>query len=161
MRRDTRHLVSKGADGKKASLGDMMKLRHLSRAVLFGLALCTSLAGAAPAQAPQLAVLAQVEPGQWQLRETGQSAPPRAMCVADPAMLLQLGHPGARCSRLVITDSPASGTVHYTCPGAGHGRTTLSIETPRVIHVATQGIAGGLPFDHDFEARRLGACAAR
>jgi hypothetical protein len=137
----------------------MMKLRHMSRAVLFGLALCTSLTAASPAVAPQLAVLAQVEPGQWQLRETGTNTPPRAMCVADPAMLLQLGHPGVACSRFVIADTAGSATVHYTCPGAGHGRTTLSIETPRVIHVATQGIAGGLPFDHDFEARRLGACA--
>ena len=138
-----------------------MKLRHMSRAALFGLALCIGLTAASPAVAPQLAVLAQVEPGQWQLRETGTSAPPRAMCVADPAMLLQLGHPGASCSRFVIADTAGSATVHYTCPGAGHGRTTLSIETPRVLHVATQGIAGGLPFDHDFEARRLGACAPR
>jgi len=136
-----------------------MKLRHAGRAALLGLALCASLAAAAPAAAPHVGVLAQVEPGQWQLRETGTSTPPRAMCVADPAMLLQLGHPGALCSRFVIADTAGSATVHYTCPGAGHGRTTLSIETPRVIHVETQGIAGGLPFDHDYEARRLGACA--
>lgn len=136
-----------------------MMLRHFGRAALFGFALCIGLTAASPAVAPPLAVLAQVEPGQWQLREAGTSAPPRAMCVADPAMLLQLGHPGASCSRFVIADTPGSATVHYTCPGAGHGRTTLSIETPRLLHVATQGIAGGLPFDHDFEARRLGACA--
>ena len=136
-----------------------MKLRHVSRAVLFGLALGTSLAAAAPAGQQQLAVLAQVEPGEWQLRELGTSTPPRALCVADPSVLLQLGHPGAQCSRFVIADTAGSATVHYTCPGAGHGRTTLSIETPRIIHVATQGIAGGLPFDHDYEGRRIGACA--
>lgn len=135
-------------------------LRHLGRAALFAVVLCTSLTAASPAAAPPpLAILAQVEPGQWQLREVGTSNPARALCVADPAALLQLGHPGASCSRFVITDTPGSATVHYTCPGAGHGRTTLSIETPRLLHVATQGIAGGLPFDHDFEARRLGACA--
>lgn len=134
-------------------------LRHCGRAALLGVALWIGASAASPAVAPPLAVLTQVEPGQWQLREPGTSTPPRAVCVADPAMLLQLGHPGASCSRFVIADTPGSATVHYTCPGAGHGRTTLSIETPRLLHVATQGIAGGLPFDHDFEARRLGACA--
>ena len=136
-----------------------MKLRHVSRAVLFGLALGASLAAAAPAGQQQLAVLAQVEPGEWLLRELGTSTPPRALCVADPAVLLQLGHPGAQCSRFVIADTAGSATVLFTCPGAGHGGTTLSIETPRIIHVASQGIAGGLPFDHDNEGRRLAACA--
>ncbi len=137
-----------------------MKLRHGRRVALFCAALFTALGSASPAAAPpQLAVLAQLEPGQWQIHEPGTTLAPRAMCVADPAMLLQLGHPGAQCSRFVISDTPGSATVHYTCPGAGHGRTTLSVETPRVVRVQTQGIAGGLPFDHDYEARRLGACA--
>lgn len=137
-----------------------MRLRLLGRTALFGVVLGTALSAASPAAAPsQLAVLAEVEPGQWQLRESGSTAPPRGLCLADPAMLLQLGHPGAQCSRFVISDTPGSATVHYTCPGAGHGRTTLSVETPRVLHVVTQGIAGGLPFDHDYEARRIGACA--
>ncbi|CAN5308803.1 hypothetical protein BH10PSE14_BH10PSE14_39850 [soil metagenome] len=137
-----------------------MKLRLLGRTALCGVVLGTALSAASPAAGPpQLAVLAEVEPGQWQLRESGTTAAPRGLCLADPAMLLQLGHPGAQCSRFVINDTPGSATVHYTCPGAGHGRTTLSVETPRVVHVVTQGIAGGLPFDHDYEARRLGACA--
>lgn len=136
-----------------------MKLRLLGRTALFGVAVATFLTAASPAAGPaHLAVLAGVEPGQWQLREAGTAAPPRGLCLADTAMLLQLGHPGAQCSRFVINDTPGSATVHYTCPGAGHGRTTLSVETPRVVHVVTQGIAGGLPFDHDYEARRLGAC---
>ncbi len=137
-----------------------MKLRLSGRTALFGVVLCTTIGAASPAAAPtHIVALSQVEPGQWQLREAGTTAPPRGLCLADPAMLLQLGHPGAQCSRFVISDTAGAVTVHYTCPGAGHGRTTLSIETPRVLHVVTQGIAGGLPFDHDYEARRLGACA--
>ncbi|MDQ2878001.1 MAG: hypothetical protein M3R41_02840, partial [Pseudomonadota bacterium] len=72
---------------------------------------------------------------------------------------LQLGHPGAACHHLVLADDPAAATVHYDCPGHGHGRTVLSVETPRLLRVQTQGIAGGAPFDLDYEGRRIGACS--
>ncbi|GAA0321211.1 hypothetical protein GCM10009087_34340 [Sphingomonas oligophenolica] len=123
--------------------------------------LAGGLAAAAPARAPGLAALTRVEAGQWQLKEPGASAVARSLCISDPAILLQLGHVGAQCSRFVIADSPEGATVHYTCRGAGHGRTTIAIETPRLLRVQTQGIASGAPFDMDYEGRRIGDCGAK
>jgi hypothetical protein len=51
-------------------------------------------------------------------------------------------------------------TVHYTCPGSGHGRTTIRKETNRLVQIDTQGIASGSPFSRTFEARRGGSCSA-
>ena len=136
-----------------------MGFRRKMRAASLGLLLVGAIAAAAPAGAPLLVALTHIELGQWQLKELGVAAPSRLLCVSDPTMLLQLGHPGAQCSRFVIADMPGVATVHYTCPGAGHGRTTVSVETPRLIHLQTQGIANGEPFDFDYEARRTGNCA--
>lgn len=114
---------------------------------------------ASPAQAPQLAALRAIEPGLWQLKEAGSTGPGRLMCVADPTVLLQLRHPHATCSRLVLADSPSGATIHYVCPGAGRGRTTITVETARLFQLETQGIADGAPFDLSYEARRQGDCA--
>ena len=139
----------------------MKNSRHPGRGALFGLLLIGGLTAAVPARAPQLAALTRVETGQWLLKEPGATATARSLCITDPTVLLQLGHSGAQCSRFVIADTPDTATVHYTCPGAGHGRTTISLETPRLLHIQTQGIAGGAPFDLDYEGRRIGACPAR
>ena len=120
-------------------------------------------AGAAttvPAQAPTLAMLDQLEKGGWQLRERGSTEVTQTMCFGDPRRMIQLFHPRANCSRYIIEDTPKSVTVHYTCPGAGHGRTTIRAETNRLVQVDTQGIADGKPFSQAYEARRSGACAA-
>ncbi len=112
----------------------------------------------AHADAPQISVLAKIEPGQWQLHATDDSTT-RNLCVRDPRILLQLGHADTtQCSRFVVSQGPREITVRYTCPGAGHGRTTIGLVTPRSIKLQTQGIAGGLPFQHDYAARRTGAC---
>ena len=50
-------------------------------------------------------------------------------------------------------------TVHYTCPGTGHGQTTFKITTARNFTLETQGILNGAPFDEQYEARRTGVCA--
>lgn len=116
------------------------------------------LAAATVAKPPTLAVIGGIEPGEWQLREDGSTGAPRSLCVEDPDMLIQLQHRGAQCSRFVIDDQPRTATVHYTCPGAGHGRTTIRLETRTTFHLDTQGIANGLPFDTGYEVRRMGAC---
>ena len=119
-------------------------------------------AGAAttvPAQAPTLAMLDQLEKGGWQLRERGSTEVTQTMCFGDPRRMIQLFHPRANCSRYIIEDTPKSVTVHYTCPGAGHGRTTIRSETNRLVQIDTQGIAGGRPFSQAIEARRTGACS--
>lgn len=123
------------------------------------LAAC-ALAGASavPAQAPSLAMLDGLEKGSWQLRERGSDAVLQTVCVGDARRMIQIQHPRANCSRYIIEDTPKSVTVHYTCPGAGHGRTTIRSETNRLVQIDTQGIADGKPFSQAIEARRAGPC---
>lgn len=125
------------------------------RAIVIGLGF--ALAVAAPAQGPSLVALNAIQPGQWQLRDV-DGGERTSVCVPDPRVLIQLRHPGAQCSRFVVEDLPKSVTVHYTCPGAGHGRTVISVESGHLIKLRTQGIADGAPFDVNYEGRRTGAC---
>lgn len=115
-------------------------------------------ASAVPAQAPSLAMLDRLEKGSWQLRERGKDAVLQTICVGDARRMIQVYHPRASCSRYVIEDTPNSVTVHYTCPGAGHGRTSIRSETNRLVQIDTQGIAEGKPFSQAIEARRTGGC---
>ncbi len=120
----------------------------------------STLAGATavPAQAPSLAMLDRLEKGSWQLRERGKDAVLQTVCLGDARRLIQIQHPRATCSRYIIEDTPGSVTVHYTCPGAGHGRTSIRSETNRLVQIDTQGIADGKPFSQAIEARRMGPC---
>lgn len=118
------------------------------------------MAGAAPAaQAPSLAMLDRLEKGRWELTERGQKTPLRSLCLGDARRFIQIRHQQDGCSRYVIEDGPSSVTVHYTCPGAGHGRTTIRSETNRLVQIDTQGIAEGRPFSQAIEARRVGTCS--
>ena len=134
----------------------MRWVRALGR-VLLPCVIGTASIGAAPAG--QLAALTALEPGLWQLRAPGE--PTRNLCLGDPAPLMQIRHSGAACSRLVIENEKLIATVHYSCPGAGWGRTTLRITTPRSARIETQGIAGNAPFDVSLDARRTGECTAK
>ena len=120
----------------------------------------SALAGATavPAQAPSLAMLDGLEKGSWQLRERGSDTVLQTVCVGDARRMIQIQHPRANCSRYIIEDTPKSVTVHYTCPGAGHGRTSIRSETNRLVQIDTQGIADGKPFSQSIEARRTGGC---
>lgn len=120
----------------------------------------SALAGATvvPAQAPSLAMLDRLEKGSWQLRERGNEAEFQTVCVGDARRMIQVQHPRANCSRYIIEDTAKSVTVHYTCPGAGHGRTSIRSETNRLVQIDTQGIADGKPFSQAIEARRAGPC---
>lgn len=111
-----------------------------------------------PAQAPSLAMLDTLEKGSWQLRERGKDNVLQTICVGDARRMIQIEHPRATCSRYIIEDTPKSVTVHYTCPGAGHGRTSIRNETNRLVQIDTQGIADGKPFSQSIEARRTGPC---
>ena len=103
-----------------------------------------------------LVALNAIERGQWQLRETGGGT--SKLCVTTPATLLQLRHPGAQCTQVVVENSRDTATLHYTCPGHGYGRTTVSVETSKLVRSDTQGIVDGVPFASDLEGRKLGAC---
>lgn len=136
-----------------------MRVRRGLRRVLAVAGVMTGVtAFAAPAQAPRFAALDTMEHGLWQLREIGGQA--RAVCVRDPVNLFQLRSRTKQCSRFVIENGATAATVHYTCPGSGHGRTTISVETPRLARIESEGIEGGAPFSLEIEARRTGECPA-
>lgn len=120
-----------------------------------------SAAAAQPAAAPTLQAMRSVSPGAWSLRSPGSAEAARESCVADTAVLFRLRLRASQCSRFVIEDTPRIATVHYTCPGAGHVRSTIHVDTPRVLRIESEGIIDGMPFADAFEARRLGNCTAR
>ncbi len=115
---------------------------------------------AAAADAPTLTALDSMQPGLWALSSRDSGFAKHSICLGDPRALIQIRQPSAVCSRFVIASDAASATVHYTCPGLGHGRTTIRVETARLAQVETQGIVGKAPFDMTIEARRTGACPA-
>lgn len=116
---------------------------------------------AAPAAAPRpIQALSSVQPGQWEIRSRDNPDVNRSFCMSDAKVLLQLRHPNNVCSRFVISDDRRSATIQYSCPSGGNGRTTLRVETPRLVQIDTQGIADQSPFAFSAEARRIGDCAA-
>ena len=60
----------------------------------------------------------------------------------------------------MVEDRPGVATVSYSCPGAGSGRTTIRVETTRLLDIQSQGIVNNAPFEVRYEARRTGPCAA-
>lgn len=132
----------------KAAVGPAM-----TAAVAFG-----ALMAPAAAQAPGLAMLDGLSPGQWQLRFRDGS-PPKKICIRNGRELIQLRHPRNDCSRYVVEDGASEVTVQYTCKGSNYGRTSIRRESASLAQVESQGIAGGLPFQFSAEARRTGACS--
>lgn len=114
----------------------------------------------AGAPAPQIAALAQVEPGQWQIKPFLGDGPARSLCISNAASFIQIEHGEASCSRFVVEDRPGVATVSYSCPGAGSGRTTIRVETTRLLDIQSQGIVNNAPFEVRYEARRTGPCGA-
>lgn len=117
-------------------------------------------AGPAMTAAQRPAALAQATGGLWEIDPLGPGPRPR-MCIADPVVLAQYEHRSAMCTRVVISDTPPSAVIHYTCPGQGFGRSKLTLITPRSIRIETQGISGDYPFNYVLQARRVGECAPR
>lgn len=111
---------------------------------------------AAAAQGGGLTALGKIERGEWQFRASDGTT--RSICVTDPQVLLQLEHRGASCSRFVVENNGNGGRVTYSCPSLGNGDTRITVETPRLIRLDTQGITRGLPFAEKYEGRRTGAC---
>ncbi len=131
----------------------------IARKAAIGVALV--LATSASAQTPrsgELAALATLQPGQWTLHGRDTASPSKNLCLLDMRALLQIEHGKAQCSRFVIADETKMTVVHYTCPGQGHGQTTLWVETPRLIQIESQGVRDNAPFAVAFEGRRVGEC---
>ena len=112
----------------------------------------------AAAETPVPTALTTLQPGQWQLRSLNGSAPPKLICIGDPRALLQLRHNSATCTRLLIVNNRTEAVVTYSCAAAGNGRTSVRVETPRVIQIESQGIADKSPFEWSYEGRRVGEC---
>lgn len=114
----------------------------------------------ASADVPVPVALASLQPGQWQLRSLDGGGAIKTLCLGDPRVLLQLRHGTTSCSRFLITNTATQAVVNYSCAGAGNGRTSVRVETPRVIQIESQGIADKAPFDVAYEGRRIGSCPA-
>lgn len=126
----------------------------MQMAVLGGLILAAGPVLSAPSQ---LGMLDQLAPGSWELRDrTG--AMTQRICIPQGRRLVQLRHPGSLCDTYVVQDRPDDVVVQYTCRGRGYGRTHIRRETNRLVQMDGTGIADGLPFDFNFEARRVGDC---
>ena len=116
------------------------------------------LAANAIGKSQALAMLDSIQPGLWELREHGERATRKRLCISHGHELIQLRHPGEACSSFIVEDSPAAVTVQYTCRGTGYGRTRLRDEGPGLVQMETQGVQKGLPFEFHGEARRIGNC---
>ncbi|MFC3557786.1 DUF3617 domain-containing protein [Sphingomonas qilianensis] len=124
---------------------------------MMGLLFVAVVGGAASAaQAPRVAALDALQPGRWVLKEKDGTS--RSLCIADPRNVMQIQHGTAQCSRFVIANDPRSATVHYTCPGAGHGRSMIHVEGRTQFSLRTQGILEGAPFETEYEGHHVGFC---
>lgn len=128
------------------------------RTAVFGCILAVS-AGAASAQMKPSTLLDQFEPGRWEVRVRGQHSEPRRMCARSARAFIQVHHRGQNCRRVSLEENGGHVTVQYTCRGGGYGRTQLRWENDRLWQIESQGIARGLPFTYEAEARRVGSCA--
>lgn len=102
--------------------------------------------------------LAKLEQGRWQIRSASQAAPTHSICLGDRALLLQIEHGSASCSRDVVQATATGVTADYTCPGRGFGHTTIRVETSRAATIETQGLINGRPFAYRANARKLSDC---
>lgn len=115
-----------------------------------------ALALASLAVAADAPVLAGVTGGTWEV--SGTKAPAARVCVASPLQLASYEHRDVTCSRTLVRGAPDLAVVTYSCSNGGFGRSTISLVTPRSLHVETQGISAGVPYKYAFEARRIGDC---
>lgn len=135
--------------------------RFLRWRLLAAAGLLMAIAGPGQSQpaAPSQPMLTRLEAGQWELR-AGAGARIANICLGNPILLTQPRHAAAApCTRDVVAADANSMTVNYSCPGQGRGRTTVRIETPRLVQIDSQGLDHGMPFALRAEARRVGPCA--
>jgi hypothetical protein len=118
-----------------------------------------ALGAAAMAASP--ALFSRSQPGLWELSGMEGVKTPYRVCLADLTQLAQVEHRGRTCKVTSLRDGPAAGTLTYECAPNEFGRSEIKFVTPRNFKIVSQGIAGGLPFAHTVQARRLGDCEAK
>lgn len=109
------------------------------------------------AQGPELAMLSGLRDGAWDLTVRGDGTKSR-LCVHGGREFIQIRHKQQACERVVVEDTASQVTVHYSCPKAGFGQTTIRKETTSLVQISTQGVEGKLPFNFAAEARYAGGC---
>lgn len=130
---------------------------------LLGGGIVTSIMFMAPAltaQRPSLAMLDQLQPGQWEVRDRDLAGGRSRLCIESGRRLIQIRHMREVCRSFTVQDTADTVTVHYTCPGNGYGQTSVRYESAQLVQLETQGIAQGLPFNFRAEVRRIGSCAS-
>lgn len=113
-----------------------------------------------PESAPTPDVLTALEPGLWEFKEVDRPGAPERRCIANLRDLFQPVQPRQACRHFLAENGPDHAAVAYDCAAQGRGRTTLRMETKRLLRIESQGIAEGRPFAVRLEARRIGACSA-
>jgi hypothetical protein len=116
------------------------------------------LAACALIAAREPSALAQAAAGLWEIDGLPGGKPPIRQCIANVAVLAQFEHRGRHCMRTLVSDSPASSVIQYSCGNADFGRSQIDVITPRSLRISTQGISENLPFNYVLEARRVGDC---
>lgn len=116
-------------------------------------------AGEAPAQGPSPAALGRLEAGLWEFKPLGRTGTSSRICITDLRQLLQPQQPSIVCRQFIAENGGEQTAVAYECAAQGRGRTTLRVETPRLVQIDSQGVADGRPFSVRYEVRRLGACS--
>lgn len=106
------------------------------------------------------AMTPSVERGVYEIRARGASAPLRRQCVASVDQLVQIRHPGAACKRFTISSDARTINVSYECSPGNTGQTLIRMETPRLAQIDAQGLAGNMPFNDHYEARKVGECGS-
>jgi hypothetical protein len=137
----------------------MRKFGKVTKTHALGLAaLSASLVGVpVAAQSGELAMLASLNKGGWNLRLRDDGSQQR-LCVRDGQEFIQLRHKQPGCSRFIVQDNAEEVVVQYTCRGNGYGRTSIRREGPGLVQIQSQGIYDGAPFSISGEARHNGAC---
>ena len=119
-------------------------------------ALALGAAGLAAAAPP--ALFSTSQPGMWELSGMQGARAPARLCLADLTQLAQVEHRGRACKQKAIRETANSATFAYECAPKDYGSSEIKLVTPRNFRIVSQGIAGGLPFAHTVQARRLGDC---
>jgi hypothetical protein len=116
--------------------------------------------GAAAIAAPP-ALFRQSQPGLWEFSGIQGTRAPARLCLRDLAQLAQVEHRGRHCKQQALREGSNFATFSYECSSKDFGRSEISFVTPRNFKIVSQGIAGGLPFAHTVQARRIGDCEAK
>jgi hypothetical protein len=123
--------------------------------------LVVAAAAAVPLGAAHGGLLPGLSGGIWEISRSANGSNPVRICAPDPATLAQFEHRGSSCTRVVISQSHDEAVIHYTCARGGFGQSKMTLITPRVLRVETQGLSNGLPFAYVLHARFVGSCPAR